>query len=238
MTETYQFALPLVQAAQAQKHVTVNEALARLDAMAQLRLVSVSETVPPVAPVDGAAYFVPAGAVNDWNGQEGSVAVFANGGWVHVAPKAGWRAWVEDQARFGIFDGAGWRIEAAGISPGGAASLHRLVEFDHVIGAGATSSTLVTIGNGEQVIGITGRILEDITGAGVTGWDLGVAGATNRYGSGLGLAKNSWIRGLSGQPVTYWADTPLLLSAQGGDFAGGTVRFCIHSVRLEPPAAV
>ena len=238
MTETYQFALPLVQAAQAQKHVTVNEALARLDAAAQLRLVSVSETVPPLSPPDGSAYFVPSGAVNDWNGQEGMVAVFANGGWVFLAPKIGWRAWVEDRARAAVFDGAAWRLEAAGLSAGGAASFHRLIEFDHTVTAGPTSSTSVDIPNGEQVIGITGRILDDITGSGVTGWDLGVAGATNRYGSGLGLAKNSWIRGLSGQPVTYWADTPLLMSAQGGDFAGGSVRFCIHSVRLEPPAAV
>ena len=39
MVETYQFKLPLVQAAQAQKHVSVNEALARLDAAVQLWLI-------------------------------------------------------------------------------------------------------------------------------------------------------------------------------------------------------
>ena len=55
MSETGQFGLPLIEAAQAQKHVTVNDALWRLDTLAQLRLLSISESVPPVSPADGAA---------------------------------------------------------------------------------------------------------------------------------------------------------------------------------------
>ena len=55
--------------AQAQKHVTVNEALARLDAAAQLRVVSFAETTPPPSAVDGAGYAVPAGASGAWAGQ-------------------------------------------------------------------------------------------------------------------------------------------------------------------------
>jgi hypothetical protein len=65
-----------------------------------------------------------------------------------------------------------------------------------------------------------------------------VAGSDNRYGSGLGLALNSYLRGLSGAPVTYYADTPLLLTAEGGAFAAGTVRLALHLVELEPPQAV
>ena len=57
MSNTYQFELPMLQAAQAQKHVTVNEALARVDALAQLRFVSRSVSVPPSSAVDGQAYF-------------------------------------------------------------------------------------------------------------------------------------------------------------------------------------
>jgi hypothetical protein len=75
MTDTANLGLPLVQPAQAQKHVTVNEALARIDGLAQLTLVSVSETVPPVSPAEGTAYGVPAGAANAWAGQAGHVAV-------------------------------------------------------------------------------------------------------------------------------------------------------------------
>jgi len=238
MSETYQFELPLVQAAQAQKHVTVNEALARLDAVAQLRLASGAVTVPPVSVADGVAYGVPVGAVNDWNGHTGEVAVFANGGWVFVTPRFGWQGWVEDLNARAVFDGVDWRIQASVVSAAGAGTLHKIVEFDHTVLAGATSTSVVDIASGEQVIGITGRILTGFTGTGLTGWDLGVSGATNRYGNGLVLAGNSWVRGLSGAPVTYYADTPLVLSAIGGDFAGGVIRLAVHSVALEPPLAV
>ena len=84
--------------AQAQKHVTVNEALARLDAVAQLRVVSSERRRrrrPPAA--DGASYLVPAGATGDWAGPGGEIAVWSNGGWVYLAPKAGWRAWDESR---------------------------------------------------------------------------------------------------------------------------------------------
>jgi len=238
MVETKQFKLPLVQAAQAQKHVTVNEALARLDAVAQMRLQSISKTVPPLGLVDGAAYGVATGAVNDWNLHAGEVAIFSNGGWVFVVPSVGWRAWVADVGKFALFDGTSWRLDAVAVSVGGAATIHKVTEIDHVIAPGASSTTVPVILNGEQVIGVTGRVLVNVTGAGLTGWELGVAGSTNRYGSGLGLTMNSWVRGLSGTPVTYWSDTPLELTALGGSFVAGTVRLVVHSVRLEVPNSV
>jgi len=235
MAETSQFGLPLVQASQAQKHVTVNEALARLDAVAQLRLASVAVTVPPVLAAEGDAFGVPAGAVNDWNGHEGEVAVYSNGGWVFVTPLFGWRAWIVDLSRCSVFNGIDWVTEVVALSAGGAMTQNRVVEFDHTIAAGATSTTSVTIENGEQVIGITGRILSDFTGTGLTSWDLGVAGSISRYGNGLGLLNGSWVRGLSGAPVSYYADTALVLTANGGNFTSGSIRLVIHSVKLEPP---
>ena len=238
MSETTQFKLPLVAPAQAQKHVTVNEAFARLDAIAQMRLESVSVTLPPVLPVDGTAYFVPTAAVNDWNGHTGELAIFSNGGWVFLAPAVGWRAWVVDLGRHAIFDGISWRAEAMVVSQGGAGTFHRITEFDHVLSPGASSTTAAVIKNGQQVIGVTGRVTTALTGAGLTSWELGVSGSINRYGSFLGVAKNSWIRGLSGTPVTYWSDTPLILTPTGGDFAAGTIRLAVHSIDLEVPFAV
>ena len=120
MVETNQFKLPLIDAAQAQKHVTVNEALARLDTVAQLRLVSITQTVPPVTAADGIAYHVPSGAVNAWDGHVGEVAIFANGGWVFISPKLGWVAWIEDAQVRAMFDGTDWRNHILAMSPGGA----------------------------------------------------------------------------------------------------------------------
>jgi len=55
------------------------------------------------------------------------------------------------------------------------------------------------------------------------------------------VSKLRWwalVQGLTGQPLTYWTDTPILLSAQGGDFVSGTIRIAIHAMILTPPAAV
>ena len=61
MTETPTLRLPLIAPGQAQKHVTVNEALARIDALCQLTLRSITGGEPQT-PEEGAAYGVPAGA--------------------------------------------------------------------------------------------------------------------------------------------------------------------------------
>jgi hypothetical protein len=238
MARTAQLDLPLVLPAQAQKHVTVNEALARLDAVAQLRLESTVLTMPPGAPAEGSAYLVPAGADGDWSGNGGKVAIRSNGGWVFATPRAGWRAWDAGSGAFRTCYGAGWIADAVAVSAGGAGTRLSVVEFDHAITAGTSNLTAVAIPARAQVIGVTGRVLAGLTGAGLTGWRVGVAGADNRYGSGLGIAANSYLQGLSGSPVTYYAETPLLLSAEGGSFGSGTVRLALHLIELEPPQAV
>ena len=229
--------MPLLDAAQAQKHVTMNEAIARADAVAQLRLKAREETVPPVA-INGTAFGIGNGAVDDWAGHDGEIAVQANGGWVFLTPKTGWRGWDENLGEGIIFDGVAWQPDAVIVSAGGAVTHGRIAEIDHDITAGATTTTINIIPNGAQVIGVTGRVISAISGAGIASWKLGVPGADNRYGSGLGLALNSWAKGLSGQPQTYYADTPLLLSADAGTFSGGTVRLAVHYVELSAPRPV
>jgi hypothetical protein len=175
MTDTANLGLPLVQPAQAQKHVTVNEALARIDGLAQLTLVSVSETVPPVSPAEGAAYGVPAGAVNAWAGQAGTVAVVIGGGWVFVPARRGWRAMVLDAGGTAIFDGLDWRLGAVSLSPGGAAMRFRSVEEDVTLSPGATVVTALAFPARALAFGVTGRVTAAITGT-ATSWEIGVAG--------------------------------------------------------------
>lgn len=234
MAETAQLHLPLLSPSQAQKHVTVNEALARLDGLVALVLVSRSNTVPPVAAAEGACYAVPNGAVDVWAGHDGELAIFANGGWVYAAPKRGWRGFVADESVEITFDGEGWREGVLAISPGGAATRMRVDEFDHTVSAGATSVTAGQIADGVMVFAVTARVLTPLTGT-LTSWQLGTAGAEDRFGSGLGLAPGSYARGMLSQPVTYFGATPLVLTAEGGDFAGGTVRIAVHALDLDLP---
>jgi hypothetical protein len=108
MTETPNLALPLMAAAQAQKHVTHNEALALIDALTQLSVLSRSITAPPTTPAEGARYLVPAGAGGGFSGKATQVALFDGGGWRFLPPKAGWLAYVVDEAAALVWNGASW----------------------------------------------------------------------------------------------------------------------------------
>ncbi|MEM9011821.1 MAG: DUF2793 domain-containing protein [Pseudomonadota bacterium] len=237
MFETYQLGLPLVQPAQAQKHVTVNEAIARLDALAQLRVVAADLTTPPVTALDGESYLVGAGAGETWQGRDRQVAIFSNGGWVFATPKMGWRAWDEARATTLTFDGTAWIENAIAVSVSGAATRNRVVELTHTLSAGASSVTTAVIPSHASVVGVTARVLTAISGAGVGSWSLGVPGAVDRYGSGLGLAAGSFALGISGTPVTYYAPTELQITADAGSFDGGVLSLAVHCTELLPPRA-
>ncbi|MBP0574526.1 DUF2793 domain-containing protein, partial [Mycobacterium tuberculosis] len=88
--ETARLKLPLIDGAQAQKHVTHNAALALLDAMVQAQVVARTWTAPPANPADGDAYLVAAGATGAWAGMAGQIAAFGNGAWSFLAPRPGW----------------------------------------------------------------------------------------------------------------------------------------------------
>ena len=233
MTETIRLGLPLVQAAQAQKHVTVNTGLERLDALVQLRLTSASVSVPP-DPVEG-TFFVPAGAVGAWAGQEGRLAVAANGGWEFVAPARGWSAWIEDAAASAMFDGSDWVAGAVTMAPSGAGVTLRTIEIDHDVAAGTLSTTVPVIPEQSVVYGVTGRVLQDISGD-ATAFAVGIAGESpDRYGSGYGLVAGAWLRGLTSTPLAYYAPTPLTLTAADGSFSGGRIRLALHLAELRLP---
>jgi hypothetical protein len=120
------------------------------------------------------------------------------------------------------------------VSPNGASALFEVVEFDHVFGAESVSTTSVVIPQYAQVLAVTGRVKTAITGT-LSSFEIGVSGASDRYGSGLGLALGSWLVGITGQPVTYYANTPLEITATGGDFAGGELRLVLHYFQATPP---
>jgi hypothetical protein len=109
MTQTTNLALPLLAAAQAQKHVTHNEALAMLDALTQIAVKARGWSDAPAEPAPGDRYIVGSSAAGVFLGQEDAVAWFDAGVWRFLAPQAGWLAFVEDEAGLVVFDGAAWR---------------------------------------------------------------------------------------------------------------------------------
>ncbi|MFP4239718.1 MAG: DUF2793 domain-containing protein [Rhodosalinus sp.] len=101
-------ALPLLLPAQAQKHVTHNEALSLLDLLVQLRIASFDAVTPPAQPEDGEIHALGPGAMGAWAGQDGMLAAWVGGGWLFVPPRDGWRAWDAEEGGLRVFDGGAW----------------------------------------------------------------------------------------------------------------------------------
>ena len=110
MSNSLNLALPYVEAAQAQKHVVLNDALRRLDAVVQLAVEDRTRTSPPPAPAEGDRHIVGAAAVGAWSGYDREVAAYVDGAWVFFAPRAGWLAFVEAEAAILYYTGTAWEI--------------------------------------------------------------------------------------------------------------------------------
>ena len=104
--------LPYLAAAQAQKHVTLNAALAALDGLVACAIESRSTAVQPGAPADGALYLVATGATGaDWAlFPAGGLLRFEAGAWERLTAAPGQLAYVRDEDRLIVRDAAGaWR---------------------------------------------------------------------------------------------------------------------------------
>ena len=124
MSSTPHLALPLIAAAQAQKHVTHNEALAALDALVQLAVKERGRNAPPASPAEGDRYLVGTDATGAFAGQAGHIALFDLGAWRFFTPHSGWLVYVEAEDLLVLFDGADWK--AVGAIPEEIHNLQRL----------------------------------------------------------------------------------------------------------------
>ena len=112
--DTTILSLPLILPAQAQKHVTHNEALVQLDLIVQLAVFSRGLTAAPALAAVGDRYIVAAGAVGDWVGQAGKIALFSETGWQFTQPLPGWQAHVLAEGQTAVFDGLVWETLSDG----------------------------------------------------------------------------------------------------------------------------
>lgn len=97
----------LVEQAQAQKEVTVNMALIRLDALLNAGAVSRNAATPPVFPAEGDVYIIGVGAAGAWGGQDGNIAYF-NQIWRFITPNEGATLWVQEAQRHYVYAGSEW----------------------------------------------------------------------------------------------------------------------------------
>ena len=113
MTDTARLSLPFIMAGQALKHITHNDALNRLDALVQPVVESRALATPPVSPLPGEAWIVPAGATGAWAGHTHELAAWQDGAWSFLDPAEGWQVFDRASDALLIFSGSAWVAVAA-----------------------------------------------------------------------------------------------------------------------------
>jgi hypothetical protein len=237
--------LPFIQAAQAQKHITHNEALRLLDGLTQISVLDRNLAAPPGSPAEGARYIVASGATGLWAGWDGDVAFYAGGAWLRLPARTGWVVWVQNEARVVVRIGSVWttlddamgllsQAASVNVAKGAMGSTTGMAVLEQTLSglSGASVTSSIRIPDRSIVLGFSTRVLTAITGA--ASFDCGVVGETSKFGSALSIAVGSTNIGVIG-PQAFYADTPIVLTAQGGSFTGGAVRLAIHYLTLGAP---
>jgi hypothetical protein len=108
MSYSANLALPFLEAGQAQKHVTHNEALRLLDTLVQLAVLARGVDEPPASPAEGERWIVGAAPTGAFSGHADEIAAWQDGAWQFSAPRTGWLAYVVDESKLVAWDGAEW----------------------------------------------------------------------------------------------------------------------------------
>lgn len=221
--------LPYLQPSQAQKHVTHNEALRRLDALVQLRVTGFDAVTPPAAPLPGETHALGAGATGDWAGQDGRLACYDAGAWLFIDPQEGWRAWGLAEAGLRVYSAGSWlavvppleNLTGLGVGTTSDATNRLAVAADAALFSHAGSDHRLTI-NKAAATDTASVVLQ-------SGWsgraELGLAGSED-FEIRVSADGSAWTPGLSLRRADGLARVPCLMS--------GTIDIDNHAVGYVP----
>ncbi|MEP3475850.1 MAG: DUF2793 domain-containing protein [Hyphomicrobiales bacterium] len=130
--------LPFIHSAQAQKHVTHNDAITNLDVLTQLTVEDKDLSTPPSSPTEGTCYIIASSATAEWAGKENQMAAWQDGTWRFYEPAEGWVAWIRDEDTQAVFDGSLWN-ELTASGGGGNTNLNPVT--GDLLGVNATADT-------------------------------------------------------------------------------------------------
>ncbi len=98
----------LAERSQAQKEVTINEALFRVESVLNAGAISKSIATPPEKPVAGAVYIIPDNPAWPWTGKTGQIAYYDKI-WRYIVPNRGLLLWVDDEKAHYVYANDGWQ---------------------------------------------------------------------------------------------------------------------------------
>ncbi len=148
---TARLGLPMIAPAQAQKHVTHNEALLILDGITQLVLESVAGDTPAANPAKGEVHATGANPAGAWSGQAGRLARWDGGAWIFAAPQEGWRAWDRPGARDLVFQGGTWTVPQVQVQNATGVGINTTSDATNALSVAADATLLSHAGLGHQL---------------------------------------------------------------------------------------
>lgn len=220
--QSIRFGLPCLLPSQAQKHVTHNEALHRIDALLQPVLEARAAQTPPVSPQEGRAFGLGAAPTGDWAGRAEHLAWWSGGIWHFLPFFEGLCVWDAVAGRQIVWTGTAWSDTGLGGSIPGLGIETAWNTTNRLAVAGA--ATLLThAGAGHRLKvnkaagGETASVLfqSDFTGHA----EMGLAGSTD-FSIKVSSDGSAWTEALAFDAVQGLARGAAVQS-QAGDAAPG-----------------
>ena len=188
----------------------------------QLTFEETGVITPPSMAQEGQAWALGSGSTGAWVGRDGMIATWRGGGWLFVAPRDGWLAWVRETEELQVLTGGEWvtqgKPELQNLTGVG---INATADAINRLSVNAAATLLNNDGAGHQVkinkagIGDTGSLL----------YQSGFSGRAE-----MGLAGNDEFSIKVSADGSAWFDA---LSVAG---ATGQVQID-HAMRLNPGVA-
>lgn len=110
MSSTPRLHLPFLVPGQAQKEVTINEALQRLDILIQAGVEEGPRNSPPTLPQSGSCYLVGSSPAGEWSEVPGAIANWSEGGWRFIVPFDGLKVAIRGSGESACYRAGEWHI--------------------------------------------------------------------------------------------------------------------------------
>ena len=233
--------LPELAAAQSQKHVTVNDALAQIDTLFNLAVTQADLTTPPGSPAELSKYIVAATATGAWAGEENNIALYINAAWVFVEPEEGWRCYDRDTNQLLTYSGSAWvsavtSSQTLARSDNGAELGFHILEEEITGLTGSTVNGALNVPSNAIIFNVSMRITTTVVGP--TNFNISVGGLTpvGAYPN-TNFAAGNTAAGATG-PTAIYSDTPITIAVNAGaNFSAGAIRVAVGYYFMEAPTS-
>jgi len=188
--------LPYLMPAQAQKHVTHNEALLRLDAVTQLSVEAFGAETPPATPAEGETHALGGAPTGVWAGQAGKLAYWDGTAWLFIAPGTGWRAWGRAAGDLRVWRDGGWQ---AAVSRTDLLGIGTEADAINALAVAGQASLFTHAGSGHQIKVNKAAAADTASLLFQTGWsgraEMGTAGSDD-FAVKVSADGSSWTEAL------------------------------------------